>query len=397
MQISAKAAACALSPMRKYHPLAVKAKERGIKIYHLNIGQPDIATPEQYFDAVRNFCQPVLDYAPSNGIPLLIDAVRDYYKGLGLQYSRDEVFITTGGSEALQIVMLSILDEGSEIIIPEPFYPNYNTFVKAAGGVVRPLPTSVEEGFKYAVRERIVSLINEKTRAIMFTNPGNPTGAVLTKEEMRLLADIAKEYNLFLIGDEAYREFVYGGEKLACIGEFEDIKENAIIVDTVSKRFSACGARIGCVITCHKELQTQITKFCQARLSVATLDQVASAALYKMQGDYFDAVRKEYKARRDVCYKKLQAIEGVVCRPPQGAFYIMAKLPVDDADAFQSFLLSEFSHNNETVMFAPGEGFYATQGKGKQEMRIAYVLCQRDLERALDLLALGIKAYNERK
>ncbi len=397
MQISAKANSCDLSPMRKYHPLAVKAKEKGIKIYHLNIGQPDIATPAAYFDAVKNFSQPVLDYAPSNGILLLIDAVRGYYSKLGLNYSREEVFITTGGSEALQMVMLSILDEGSEIIIPEPFYPNYSTFVKAAGGVIRPLATSVEEGFKYAVRERIVPLINEKTRAIMFTNPGNPTGNVLTREEMRLLADIAKEYNLFIIGDEAYREFVYGGERLACIGEFEDIRENAVIVDTVSKRFSACGARIGCVITCHRALQTQITKLCQARLSVATLDQIASAALYNMQGGYFDAARSEYKARRDACYKKLKSIEGVVCRPPQGAFYIMAKLPVDDADAFQSFMLSEFSHNNETVMFAPGEGFYATKGKGKQEVRIAYVLCQRDLVRALDLLALGIIAYNEKK
>ena len=254
MKISEKALACNLSPMRKFHPYAVAAKEKGHKIYHLNIGQPDIATPPAYFEAVKNFTQPVLEYAASPGMPEMIDAVANYYGKLGLHYTADDILITTGGSEALQMLMLCILDSGSEIIIPEPFYPNYNTFVKAAGGVIRPIHTTPEEGYRYATREKIEPLINENTRAIMFTNPGNPTGVVLTHEEMRLLADIAKEHDLYIIGDEVYREFVYGGEKLATIGEFEDIEQNAIIIDSVSKRFSACGARIGALITKNHDI-----------------------------------------------------------------------------------------------------------------------------------------------
>ena len=395
MKISDKAMACSLSPMRKFHPFAVAAKEKGRKIYHLNIGQPDIATPPAYFEAVRNFTQPVLEYAASPGMPVMINAVKDYYAKLGLNYSADDILITTGGSEALSMLMLCILDEGSEIIIPEPFYPNYNTFVKAAGGVIRPIHTTPEEGYRYATREKIEPLINEKTRAIMFTNPGNPTGVVLTHEEMRLIADIAKEHDLYVIGDEVYREFVYGGEKLATIGEFSDIEQNAIIIDSVSKRFSACGARIGALITKNRDIIANALKFCQCRLSVATLDQVASAALYSVDSTYFDAVRKEYKLRRDTVMRKLKEIPGVVCEEPKGAFYLMAKLPVDSADKFQKWLLTDFEDKGETVMFAPGEGFYATKGMGVSEVRIAYVLKQQDLERAMDLLAIGIKKYNE--
>ena len=395
MKISSKAQLCNLSPMRKFHPYAVAAKERGVKIYHLNIGQPDIATPKAYFDAVQNFSQPVIAYAASPGMPEMIDAVKNYYACIGVNYTSEDIFITTGGSEALMMLMLSILDDGSEVIIPEPFYPNYNTFVRSAGGVIRPLTTTPEEGYHYADRAKIEALINENTRAIMFTNPGNPTGAVLTHDEMRMLADVAKEHDLFLIGDEVYREFIYSGEKLSTIGQFEDIAENAVIIDSVSKRFSACGARIGTIITKNKDLQQQIMKFCQARLSVSTLAQVASAALYTVDSDYFDAVREEYRLRRDTCYNKLLSIPGVVCAEPKGAFSILAKLPVDSADTFQKWLLTDFSDNGETVMFAPGEGFYATPGKGVNEIRIAYVLKQQDLERAMDLLALGIAKYNE--
>ena len=395
MKISQKALACNLSPMRKFHPFAVAATNNGKKIYHLNIGQPDIATPPAYFEAVRNFELPVLEYAPSPGLPVLIKAVQDYYDKLGIHYEESDILITTGGSEALQMLMLSILDDGSEVIIPEPFYPNYNTFIKSAGGTIRPLTTSPEGGYRYAFREKLEALINENTRAIMFTNPGNPTGVVLTHEELRTIADVAKEHNLFVIGDEVYREFVYGGEQLATIGQFEDINENAVIIDSVSKRFSACGARIGTIITRNKELQQNLMKFCQARLSVATLDQIASAALYSVDSDYFDAVRKEYKLRRDTCYNKLLEIPGVVVKEPQGAFYMMAALPVDNADTFQKWLLTDFDDNGDTVMFAPGEGFYATPGKGLNEIRIAYVLKQKDLERAMVLLALGIKKYNE--
>ena len=394
-EISLRAEQMPASPIRKLVPLADAARARGTKIYHLNIGQPDIATPAAYFEAVKNFSQPVLAYAPSDGVPEMIDAVVNYYGKIDAPITNKQVLITTGGSEALQMLMLSILDDGSEVIIPEPFYPNYNTFIKSAGGTIRPLTTSPEGGYRYAFREKLEALINENTRAIMFTNPGNPTGVVLTHEELRTIADVAKEHNLFVIGDEVYREFVYGGEQLATIGQFEDINENAVIIDSVSKRFSACGARIGTIITRNKELQQNLMKFCQARLSVATLDQIASAALYSVDSDYFDAVRKEYKLRRDTCYNKLLEIPGVVVKEPQGAFYMMAALPVDNADTFQKWLLTDFDDNGDTVMFAPGEGFYATPGKGLNEIRIAYVLKQKDLERAMDLLALGIKKYNE--
>ena len=395
MKFSSKIEKCGLSPMRKFHPFAVAAEKRGVSIYHLNIGQPDVQTPPAFFRAIREFEQPVLAYAPSPGIPELIEAIKGYYDKLDMHFDASEILITTGGSEALSITLQCILDDGDEILIPEPFYPNYNTMTRTCGASIRPIPTCPEEGYHYAEREKIEPLINEHTRAIMVTNPGNPTGVILSHEEMEMLVDIAVKHDLFLIGDEAYREFVYGGEQLATIGQFEDINENAVIIDSVSKRFSACGARIGTIITRNKELQQNLMKFCQARLSVATLDQIASAALYSVDSDYFDAVRKEYKLRRDTCYNKLLEIPGVVVKEPQGAFYMMAALPVDNADTFQKWLLTDFDDNGDTVMFAPGEGFYATPGKGLNEIRIAYVLKQKDLERAMDLLALGIKKYNE--
>ncbi|MBO4992340.1 MAG: pyridoxal phosphate-dependent aminotransferase [Firmicutes bacterium] len=395
MKFSSKIAQCNLSPIRKFYPYQVECKKKGKKIYPLNIGQPDIKTPEAYFEAVKNFNAPVLEYAPSPGIPEMVEAVRGYYHNIGIDYETSDIFITTGGSEALQIALNCILDDGDEIIIPEPFYPNYNTFVKVTGASIRPLTTTPEEGYHYADREKIESLINEHTRAIMFTNPGNPTGVVLTPEELQLMVDIAVEHDLFLIGDEVYREFVYGGEPLMSLGQYPKANDNVIIIDSVSKRFSACGARIGTVITRNKELQGHMMKICQARLSVATLDQIASAALYSVPADYFDAVRAEYKERRDTLYRKLMEIPGVVCKEPKGAFYVMAKLPVDDTEKFLIWLLTEFEDNGETVMYAPGGGFYATAGKGKDEVRFAYILKKEDLERAMDLLAMGIKKYNE--
>ena len=382
--------------MRKFHPYAVAAKEAGKKIYHLNIGQPDIETPPQYFEAVRNFQLPVLAYAESPGMPVLIKAIQKYYGNLGMHFAEGDILITTGGSEALQIVFNCILDDGDEVIIPEPFYPNYNTMVSTCGAVIHPVCTSPEDGYHYADRARIEAAINERTRAIVCTNPGNPTGNVLTPEEMRMMVDIAREHDLFIIGDEAYREFVYAGEPLQSLGEFEDAAENVVVIDTVSKRFSACGARIGCIISRNRELMGEAIKYCQARLSVATLDQVASAALYDVGPEYFAAVREEYKRRRDTVVAKLKDIPGVICECPRGAFYIMAALPVDSADEFQKWLLTDFDDNGDTVMFAPGESFYATPGMGVNEIRIAYVLKQKDLERAMDLLALGIEAYNKR-
>ena len=396
MKFSSKVEKSGLSPMRKFHPYAVAAEAKGKKIYHLNIGQPDIETPKQFFDAIKHFEQPVLAYAPSPGMPVLIKAIQKYYDKLNMHFDESEILITTGGSEALCFALQAILDDDDEILIPEPFYPNYNTMTNTTGGKIVPIPTSPEEGYRYADCAKIEALITPHTRAIMCTNPGNPTGVLLTHEEMEMIVDIAKKHDMFVIGDEAYREFVYGGEPLQSFGEFaETAPENIIVIDTVSKRFSACGARIGCMITRNKELQQNAMKFCQARLSVATLDQVASAALYTVGSEYFNDVRDEYRRRRDTIYRKLLEIPGVVCKEPKGAFYVMAKLPVDDTDKFQTWLLTEFSDNNETVMYAPGNGFYATPGHGVNEVRLAYVLKCEDIERAMDLLAKAIKQYNE--
>lgn len=397
MKFSSKVLRCQQSPMRKFHPYAVAAAAAGKKIYHLNIGQPDIRTPEALFDAVRSFSEPVLAYAPSPGIPELIGAVRSYYARIGVELAERDILITTGGSEALQMTCSCILDDGDEIIIPEPFYPNYNTFVATAGAVIRPLETRPEKGYFYADRAKLEALINDHTRAILVTNPGNPTGTVLTKDQQKMLLETAVEHGLFLIVDEVYREFVYSDEPLSSFAQLGFGEENLILIDSVSKRFSACGARIGCLISKNNELMGHALKYCQGRLSVATLDQVAATALYSVEPSYFDSVREEYRRRRDTVVGKLQKIPGVICECPQGAFYLMAALPVDDAERFQKFLLEEFDDHGDTVMFAAGGPFYATPGRGKNEIRIAYVLCQEDLERAMDLLALGIRSYNENK
>ena len=395
MKFSSKIEKCGLSPMRKFHPFAVAAEKRGVSIYHLNIGQPDVQTPPAFFRAIREFEQPVLAYAPSPGIPELIEAIKDYYDKLDMHFDASEILITTGGSEALSITLQCILDDGDEILIPEPFYPNYNTMTRTCGASIRPIPTCPEEGYHYAEREKIEPLINEHTRAIMVTNPGNPTGVILSHEEMEMLVDIAVKHDLFLIGDEAYREFVYGGQKLQSFGEFADrASENIVVIDTVSKRFSACGARIGCMITRNAELYNNAMKWCQGRLCASTIDQVASAALYTVGPEYFDAVRKEYCARKDCLVEGLKKIPGVVYSEPKGAFYVMAALPVDDAEKLQMFMLNEWDDNGETLMFTPAESFYKTPNTGKNEIRMAYVINEADITRSMELLKAGIEAYN---
>ena len=398
MKFSSKIEACELSPIRKFHPYVVAAEAKGRKVLHLNIGQPDIETPKAFFDAVKQFADPVLEYAPSTGVEAYLEAVRDYYaQAVGVRLELGDIMATYGGSEALQIVMACILEDGDEILVPEPFYPNYTTFIGVTGGVVRPIPTEPENGYRFARRERIEPLINRHTRAILVTNPGNPTGTVLSREELRLLADIAKEHGLFLISDEVYREIVYGGEALSSMLEYEDAAENVVVIDSVSKRFSSCGARVGAMISRNKELMTQAMKICQGRLCAATLDQAGAAALYRfMTPAYCAGVRDEYARRKDAVVEGLQKIPGVRFSRPEGAFYVMATLPVDDAEKLQYFLLEEFEDRGETVMYAPGEGFYGTPGKGRNEIRIAYVTNPAELTRAIELLGLGIAAYNRR-
>mgnify|MGYP002565278240 CR=1 FL=1 len=396
MKFSSKALRCQQSPMRKFHPYAVAAAAAGKKIYHLNIGQPDIHTPDALYDAIHNFRTPVLAYAASPGIPELIEAIRKYYENIGVGLDESDILITTGGSEALQMAANCLLDDGDEVIVPEPFYPNYHTFITTAGGVIHPLHTKPEEGYFYADRARIEACITPKTKAIMITNPGNPTGTCLTEEQMKMLLDVAVEHDLYLVADEVYREFIYDGAEPATAGSFRDIDENLILIDSVSKRFSACGARIGALISRNRGIMQGALKLAQARLSVATLDQLGAAALYGVDPSYFDATRNEYRRRRDTCYRKLLEIPGIVTTEPQGAFYTMAKLPVDSAERFQLYLLQEFEDNGETVMFAPGSGFYATPGAGTSEIRIAYVRCVEELERSLTLLRLAIERYNQK-
>ncbi|MEY8388624.1 pyridoxal phosphate-dependent aminotransferase [Oscillospiraceae bacterium 38-13] len=398
MKFSSKCEACSLSPIRKFHPYVVAAEAAGRRVLHLNIGQPDVETPRAFFDAVRDFSDSVLAYAPAGGVDVYLEAVRGYYRSFGVSLEKDDILATYGGSEALQLAVACILDDGDEVLIPEPFYPNYGTFTGVAGGKIVPIPTTAEEGYRFARREKIEPLITPRTRAIMVTNPGNPTGAVLTHEEQRVLVDICKEHDLFLVSDEVYREIIYSGKKLSSLLEFEDAAENIIVTDSISKRFSSCGARVGALISRNRHFMELAMKICQGRLCAATLDQIGAAALYQtMTPEYLASVRDEYGRRKDALVSALSKLPGVTYSSPEGAFYVMATLPVDDAEKLQYFLLQEFEDRGETVMYAPGEGFYGTPGKGRNEIRIAYVTNPAELTRAIELLGRGIEAYNRKR
>ena len=398
MKFSSKIKRCELSPVRKFYPYEMAAVEKGLKVRHLNIGQPDIETPRVFFEAISRFSDSVLEYAPAPGVSDFLTATQKYYESLGFHITREDILATYGGSEALQIVMSCILEEGDEVLVPEPFYPNYTTFINITGGKIRPIKTKAEEGYRFATREQIEPLINEHTRAILMTNPGNPTGVVLTREEMRLMADIAKEHDLFLISDEVYREIVYTGEKISSMLELEDAAENVVVIDSVSKRFSATGARVGAVISRNHELMNEAMKLCQGRLCTATLDQVGAAAMYnELPASYYTEVREEYRRRRDAMVTALSKIPGVEFRCPEGAFYLMVTLPVDDTEKLQYFLLEEFQDNGETVMVTPADGFFTDPELGRNKVRIAYVTNPEDVTRAIELLGLGIQAYNARK
>ncbi|WDV47814.1 pyridoxal phosphate-dependent aminotransferase [Clostridiaceae bacterium M8S5] len=385
------------SPIRKLVPIAVEAKNKGKKVYHLNIGQPDIKTPETFFESIKNFDENVLAYSFSQGLPKLIDSFRKYYKKYGIDFEQDEMLITNGGSEALLFSIIATCDRGDEILVPEPFYTNYNGFGNMAGIKVVPITTKAEEGFHLPPKEEIEKLITPKTKAIMMSNPGNPTGCIYTIKEMEMLRDIAKENDFYIISDEVYREFVYDGFEYMSFAKFEDIADRVIITDSVSKRYSACGARIGSIASKNKDLIKQILKLCQSRLCVATVEQIGAASLVDVSDDYFIEVVEEYKQRRDIVYNALSNMEGVNCKKPHGAFYIIAQLPVEDAEDFVVWLLKDFDVNNETVMLAPAEGFYATKGLGKNEVRLSYVLNQESLKTAMNILEEGLKVYTSIK
>ncbi|MDK2563335.1 pyridoxal phosphate-dependent aminotransferase [Romboutsia sedimentorum] len=393
MKYSNRVTAMQSSPIRKLVPYALDAKARGIKVYHLNIGQPDIKTPKGFFDAVKNFDSNVLEYAVSNGIPELIKALQDYYTTYDMHFDSDDILITNGGSEALLFTMMAICDPGDNLLVPEPFYTNYNGFSQCVNVEVSPITTKAEDGFHLPPKEKICSLINPKTKGILLSNPGNPTGTVYTKEEVSMIAQIAIENNLWIIADEVYREFVYDGLDYTSFGNLKEVEDRVVIIDSVSKRYSACGARIGSLACKNKTLIAQILKLCQGRLCVATLEQIGSVQLYKTPVSYFKEVNEEYKHRRDVLYNELMKVDGVVCEKPTGAFYIVAKLPVENAEDFVIWMLKEFSKDNETVMACPAEGFYSTPGLGRNEIRLAYILNESDLYKAATLLKEGLEQY----
>ncbi|MDG2172332.1 MAG: pyridoxal phosphate-dependent aminotransferase [Flavobacteriaceae bacterium] len=391
--ISIKGKSMPESPIRKLVPYAEDAKKRGVKVFKLNIGQPDIETPTQAIDAVKNSDIKILAYSRSEGSDNYRSKLAQYYSKKNISVKQNDIIVTSGASEALFFTLGSIMDPGDEIIIPEPFYANYNGFSVANGIKILPITSSIEDNFSLPKISEFKKLITPKTKAILICNPNNPTGYLFSKEEIKKLVEIVKEHDLFLIADEVYREFTYDGYKHYSIMEEESIDQNAIMIDSVSKRYSMCGARIGCVVSKNKELIKTVLKFAQARLSPPTFAQIASLAALETPEKYFDDVIEEYKKRRDVLIKKLREIPGIKVSVPKGAFYCIVELPVDDANDFASWLLKNFSLNNETVMVAPAEGFYSSIDTGKNQIRIAYVLNEKDLISATNIIKEALIQY----
>lgn len=393
--ISKKAISMPESPIRKLVPFADQAKAKGIHVYHLNIGQPDINTPQQVINRVKNLERSVIEYSHSAGYPSYRKKLVSYYNNIGLEISEDNIMVTTGGSEALLFLMQVCFDQDDEIIIPEPFYANYNGFAKASGVKVKPITAKIENGFALPPVEEFEKLITPKTKGIIICNPSNPTGYVYGKSELYTLSEIAKKHDLFLFADEVYREFCYEGSPTSILS-LDGLENNAVMIDSVSKRYSMCGARVGAIVTRNKEILANALKFGQARLSPPTFGQIAGEAALNTPKSYFEEVQNEYILRRDYVIGRLNEMNGVICPTPKGAFYAIAKLPVNDAEKFCQWLLEDFSHNGSTVMFAPASGFYSTLGMGKQEIRIAYVLNLQDLEKAMDCLEQGLNIYQEK-
>lgn len=381
------------SPIRKLVPFAEAAVKQGKKIYQLNIGQPDIKTPEQALDAIKNHSIEVLSYSHSAGFESYRNKLAEYYQKTALPIDPSDIIITTGGSEALLFAMGSITDPGDEVIIPEPFYANYNGFATASGVTIKPIQASIDNNFALPPIEEFEKLITDKTKAILICNPGNPTGYLYTREEVKKLADLAIKHDLFVVSDEVYREFAYEGAEHHSIMSLPELADHAIMVDSVSKRYSMCGARIGCIVSKNEEVMKAAMKFAQARLSPPTFAQIASEAALDTPQSYFDEVIEEYTNRRNILVQGLEKIEGVKVANPKGAFYCIAELPIEDADNFAQWLLEDFEDNGETIMVAPAAGFYSTPYTGLNQVRIAYVLKKEDLERSLDILEKALKQY----
>lgn len=381
------------SPIRKLVPYAEDAKKRGVKVFHLNIGQPDIKTPQVALDAVKNNTIETLSYARSEGSEEYRNKLANYYVKNNIPVNSSNIVVTTGGSEALLFTIGSITDPGDEIIIPEPFYANYNGFSKASGVSVVPVISSIDDNFALPKIEDFEKLITAKTKAILICNPGNPTGYLYSEEEIEKLKEIVLKHDLFLIADEVYREFTYDGLNHTSVLSIDGLENNAIVIDSVSKRYSMCGARIGCIVSKNEEFIKTAVKFAQARLSPPTYALIASEAALDTPQSYFDDVKEEYVSRRNILISELQKIDGVKVANPKGAFYCVAELPVKDSDHFAQWILESFNHNNETVMVAPASGFYSTAGEGKNQVRIAYVLNEKDLKRSVEILAEALKQY----
>lgn len=394
--ISQRAQAMPASPIRKLVPFAEAAKARGTHVFHLNIGQPDILTPPEYFQAIRDAQPEVLAYSHSAGNESLRAAISGYYSRIGHKLTTDEILVTTGASEALNFVFSSILNPGDEIIVPEPFYANYNGFSIASNVKVVPIPTRIEDSFALPPIEVFEDLITERTRAILICNPGNPTGVMYPKEALEKLKEIVLKHDLHLVADEVYREFAYDGLAHHSILGLEGADQHTIVVDSISKRFSACGARIGCVVSRNVEVMAAVMKYAQARLSPPTLGQIGAEAVYHLPQSFYDGVIEEYVERRNVMLAGLATIEGAVVPKVNGAFYAMVRLPIDNSERFCQWMLEEFSYEGSTVMMAPGSGFYSTPGSGDDEVRLAYVLNQTDLAKAIKCLEQGLIAYNNR-
>jgi aspartate aminotransferase len=392
-RISDRAIAMPASPIRKLVPLAEMAKARGTKVYHLNIGQPDIPTPRVFFEAIRKADLTVLEYSHSAGNETLRRKIAAYYANLGHPINTDQVLVTNGASEALHFVFMTCLNPGDEVIVPEPFYANYNSFALTAGVKIVPIRTNIENDFDLPSVVEFERLITDRTRAIMICNPGNPTGVLYPLATLEKLRDIVYKHNLYLIADEVYREFVYDGYKHYSILGLSKIEQHAIVVDSISKRFSACGARIGCVVSKNEEVMGGIMKLAQARLSPPTMGQIGAEAMYDLPQSFYNEVISEYSERRTFLVEALSKMEGVTCPQVNGAFYAMIKLPVDDAEKFCRWMLEEFSYKGATVMMAPANGFYATAGAGHDEVRLAYVLKKEDLAAAMECLAAGLQKY----